>query len=153
MKVIASADINAPAAKVWELMSTPHRYPELVVATDRMVSVPDAPLGVGSIYREYGGLPPFKAESEWRVAVFEPPSRQVHVGDDGTMAFDLDIRVTPRDGGCQLVLALGLRPRWYMAVPSAILWRLFMMRRAQAMQDETVANTKRVAESETDSRP
>lgn len=145
-RIRAEGDIQAPVEKVWALMSTPERYPELVPATDQLLSVSDGPFGKGTVYREQGGLPPFKGESEWRVTEFDPMTRQVHVGDDGSMRFDLSIEVQPREGGCHLVLDLNLTPRWYLVVPSSVLWLVMMKRRGQAMQDETIANTKRAAE-------
>ncbi len=31
-----------------------------------MLEVPDGPMGVGSVYKERGGIPPFVSESTWR---------------------------------------------------------------------------------------
>lgn len=83
--VIASTDIAAPSNVIWELLCDPRRYPEFADPADRMLSVPNEEFGAGIVYREYGGIPPFKAESTWRVMAFEPMQRQVHVGDDGSM--------------------------------------------------------------------
>ena len=58
------------------------------------------------------------------------------------------IELQPREGGCHFVLDLDLTPRWYLFVPSLVLWLVMMKRRGQVMQDETVANTKRAAEIE-----
>ena len=103
-------------------------------------------MGVGYVYREYGGVPPFKGESTWRVTVFEPKRRQVHVGDDGSMTLDLTIEIDPLERGSRLTQRLKLKPRWYL-VPLIILWPLIMRRRAQEAMDKTVQNVKRKAES------
>ena len=74
-EVTASIDIKAPPEAIWALMCDPNRYPELAEPTDRMVSVPDDGFGVGYAYQEYGGIPPFKGESTWRVTEFDPMRR------------------------------------------------------------------------------
>lgn len=147
-KVIASTDIAAPADPIWALLCEPSRYPEFADPTDRMLDVPDGPFGVGSVYREHGGVPPFKAESTWRVTAFEPRRRQVHVGDDGAMTLQLTIELVPVAGGTRLIKTLDLRPRWYLRPVMAVLWPLLMRRRAQATMDRTVQNVKRIVEAD-----
>jgi hypothetical protein len=41
-----------------------------------------------------------------------------------------------------------LEPRWFLAPVNAVLWPLMMRKRAQAVLDGTVANAKRIVESE-----
>ena len=146
-EVIASTDIAATPETIWALMCDPHRYPELADPTDRMLSVPDAEMGVGYVYREYGGVPPFKGESTWHVTVFEPIRHQVHVGDDGSMTLDLSIELDPIETGTRLTQRLKMEPRWYLVPLNAVLWPLLMRKRAQMAMDKTVQNVKRVAES------
>lgn len=146
-KVIASADIAAPPDVIWALMCDPHRYPELADPTDRMLSVPEEEFGVGYFYQEYGGVPPFKGESTWRVTVFEPMRRQVHVGDDGSMTLDLTIELDPTESGTRFTQRLEMKPRWYLRPLNAVLWPLLMRKRAQMTMDKTVLNVKRIAES------
>ncbi|MBW3666556.1 MAG: SRPBCC family protein [Actinobacteria bacterium] len=145
-KVIASTDIAVPAEAIWSLLCDPYRYPEFADPVDRMVEVPDEAMGPGYVYKAHGGIPPFKAESEWTVTVFEPMHRQVHVGDDGTMTLHLDNLLEPTETGTRFIQILELRPRWYMALLNAILWPLFMRRRAQKGMDRTGENVKRIAE-------
>lgn len=146
-KVIASTDVAAPADVIWALMCDPGRYPEFADPTDRMLSVPEEEFGVGSVYREHGGIPPFKDESTWRVTVFEPKRRQVHVGDDGSITFHLTVELDPSETGTHLTQTLVLKPRWYLRPPFAVLWLLFMQGRAQRAMDKTVLNVKQIAES------
>lgn len=146
-QVTASTEIRAAPQDVWALMCDVDRYPELSAATDRMVNVPTGEIGVGYVYREYGGLPPFKSESEWRVTVFEPIRRQVHVGDDGMVRLDLSIDLLPTQAGTRLTMTIAMRPRWFIAPVNAILWPLFMRKGGQAAIDQTVANAKRLVES------
>ena len=146
-EVTASIDIEAPPEDIWALMCDPNQYPELADPTDRMLSVPDEEFGVGYVYTEYGGIPPFKGESTWRVTEFEPMRRQIHVGDDGSMTFDLSIELDPIDTGTHLTQKLKLTPRWYIRPVSLVMWPLMMRKRAQEALDKTVRNAKRITES------
>ena len=46
-----------------------------------------------------------------------------------------------------LTLSIEMRPKWYMALPNALLWPLMMRKRSQAVMDGTTANVKRILES------
>ncbi len=146
--VIAEIDIAAPPEAVWALLEDPNRYPEIADPTERMLEVPDGPMGVGSIYKERGGIPPFISESTWKVTAWDPPTHTVHVGDDGQVEFHLTVDITPREGACRYRQQLSMKPRWWLTVPMAVLWPLMMRKRAQAAMDKTVANIKRIAEAE-----
>ncbi len=147
--VVAEIDIAAPPEAIWALLEDPNRYPEIADPTERMIEVPDGPLRVGSIYKEYGGIPPFMAESTWTVTAWDPPRHTVHVGDDGQAEMHLTIDVTPHGDGSHYRQEFMLKPRWWLALPNAVLWPLMMRKRAQAAMDKTVANVKRMAESGT----
>lgn len=73
--------------------------------------------------------------------------RMVHIGDDGSMTMDLEIELSPTDGGTLFTQTLKMTPRWYLAPVSAVLWPLFMRKRAQEAMDKTGANVKRIAEA------
>ena len=145
--VSSSIEIAAPEEPVWGLESDPRRYPEWVVATDRMLDVPSDGLRQGVTYREHGGVAPFKSESEWLVTVFEPHRRQVHLGDNGTVELELTIEIEPIDGGSRLTHTLEARPRGSLRAVMRVMWPLVMRRRLQCANDETVANAKRLVES------
>lgn len=145
-RVESAIDISATPEQIWALICDPHQYPELADPTDRMLDVPDTAFGIGYVYKEYGGVAPFKGESEWTVTVFETMSRQVHVGDDGQMRMDLDIRLDATETGTRLTQSLDLTPRWYLVPVNAVLWPLMMRKRAQTAMDKTVANVKRMVE-------
>ena len=146
-QIASTTQIDAEPGAVWAILIDAARVPEWVEATERMIDVPEGEVGVGYVYREYGGIKPFQAESEWRITEFEPMRHQAHIGDDGTMRMDLDIALTPTNGGTQVTMTLGLKPRWYIAPINAILWPLMMRKRGQAAQDKTLANLKRMVES------
>ena len=145
--VRASTEIAAPPERVWELMCAPERYPEFAEPTDRMLEIPEGEFGLGSVYREYGGVPPFKGASTWRVMEFEPMRRQRHVGDDGFMTMDLVVEIEATPTGSRLSQHLTLKPRWYLAPVNAMLWPVMMRKRAQAAMDKTVLNVKRALEA------
>ena len=146
-EVVATADIAAPPETIWALLCDPHRYPELADPTDRMLSVSEEEMGVGYVYREYGGVPPFKGESTWHVTEFEPMRRQVHVGDDGSATLHLSIDLDPTESGTRLTQRLDMKLRWYLRPLDVVLWPLLMRKRAQEAMDKTVQNIKRAAES------
>lgn len=146
-RVTASVEVKAPPESVWALMSDPDRYPDFVTATQRMLEVPAGEFGLGSEYREYGGVPPFLSESVWKVTRFEPMRVQTHMGDEGKMRIPLDIELTPTMKGTRLTMTLGLEPRWFLVPVNALLWPLMMRKRAQEVLDATVANAKRIVEA------
>jgi carbon monoxide dehydrogenase subunit G len=146
-QVTASTDIAAPSEAVWELYCDPHRYAEFSDPAQRMVDVPEAPVGRGYTYREYGGLGPFKGESEWTVTEFEPERRQVHVGDDGTFRVHLEIDIEPIGAGCRLTQRFGIEPRGPLKVGIPVLWPLFMRRMVQQSMNRTVANVKEAVQA------
>jgi uncharacterized protein YndB with AHSA1/START domain len=142
--VTSSIEIAASDESVWDLVSDPARYPEWVAQTDRMIDVPTDGLRQGATYKEYGGIGPFKAESEWRILVFEPHRRQVHLGDDGTVQIELTIEIESTDAGSRLTQTLDLRPRGMMSVLLPVMWPLVMRRLLQRANDQTVANAGRL---------
>lgn len=145
-KLFASTEVDATPEEVWSLMCDAKRYHEWVVPTDSVLEAPDGPVEEGSIYREHGGIPPFKADSEWHVTVVEPITRQVHVGDDGTMNMHLEIRMTPSGTGTRLEWDIDFKPRWWMAPLVYPMWYAFMGGRGKAAMDETANNFKRLIE-------
>lgn len=146
-RVVASTDIATPPEAVWALYCDAHRFPELADPTQRMVHVPEAPMGEGYTYKEYGGLGPFKGESNWTVTEFRPQSRQVHEGDDGTLRLHLEIDIEPTGTGCRLTQRFGVEPRGAAKVGITVLWPLLMRRMLQQSMDRTVANFKQAAEA------
>lgn len=144
MRLSSSIEIDAPPEKLWELMCDPSNYPELDESTDRMVEVPDGEFGVGSVYREYGGIAPFKGESEWTVVEFDPMRRQVHDGTDGYVDLHLVVDLTETgDGKTRVDQSLDIRGPWYMAPINAL---LMMQLRGQRAMDRSMVEVKRLVE-------
>lgn len=148
--VDATTRIEAPREAVWAFVSDPERYPEWSVVTERMTHVDDGPLTEGTEYSEIGGLGPMAGESEWTVTAFEPPLRQVHEGDDGTVRTVLTIELEPVDGGESTRLHQTIElvfPRGFRVIARVLGW-LFLGRMAATALEETVQNAKRLVESE-----
>ena len=145
--VTASTAISASPDVVWALYCDARRYPEFAHATERMLHVPDGPMGVGYTYREIGVMGPFKTEDEWQVTEFQPKRRQVHLADDGTARSRLEIDIEPTPSGCRVTQRFGIEPRGAMKVVIGMLWPLFMRRLAQDAMERTVANYKKAAEA------
>lgn len=148
-RVSSTVEIASGPEPVWRILSEPKRYPDYVTATEKLLDASDETVRAGSTYREYGGVPPFLGESDWVVTEYEPMTHQRHMGDDGKlrMSLDLDVQVID-DETTRLTITLGLEPRWFLALPNAVLWPLMMRKRAQKVIDDTVANAKRLVESD-----
>jgi hypothetical protein len=144
--VTSSIVIETGPERLWEMMGDPAGYPDHVVVADRMIEVPDGELGLGSTYREYGGIKPFKGESTWTVTTFDPMTRQVHTGTDAAMNFELTTELVPVDGGTRLTQTLVLTPKWFARPLNTAMWPLFLGKRAQAAMNQTLANVKAHAE-------
>lgn len=147
--VSATIEIASGPEPIWRLLSEPRRYAEYVPITREVLAYSDETVGLGSTYREYGGLAPFLGESDWTVSEYEPMTHQRHQGDDGKVRIplDLDVEAVAVDRS-RLTITFTLEPRWYLAVPIAVVWPLLVRRRAQRAIDQTVANAKRIVEAE-----
>ena len=145
-----STDIDATAQDIWDLIDDTSRYPEWVDPTDRMLATAEGGLKLGATYREYGGIPPFKGESDWVVTEYEPLTRQVHVGEDGAIKMTLVVELTPSQSGTRFTQSLKLTPRWWLRVTMTILWPLLMSRRGKAAIRQTHTNAKAILEASKD---
>jgi len=142
-RVTSSTEVAAPPHVIWRVLCDPRRYPEFADPADKILSMDKAVFGEGYHYREYGGVPPFKSESDWEVTEFEPVRHQHHVGNDSKMRFDLDIALEPVDAGhTKVSMDLEVSPKGFMSVIAPVMWPLMMRSRAQASIDRTVENLK-----------
>ncbi len=78
---------------------------------------------------------------------FDAPTRLVQVGDDVRTTVTLAFGVEPQDAGTRVSISVDLRPRRWLAPMFAVVWALFLGRRAQAAIDETAVNAERLLES------
>ena len=75
MRVEAGVDVRAPAALVFEMLSTPERLPQWNTTMRAARRVDDGPIGLGARAVAEGTLFGQRLESETEVVVFEPPRR------------------------------------------------------------------------------
>ena len=143
-------EVKAPPERVWALISDASRFPEWVEFTDRIVEAPQGAMAVGSTWREYGGVPPFKSEMQWRMTEFDAPLRQVSVGEDKRARIELALELTPSGEGTRVRAQMDAQPRGVMAPIVKVMWPLLMRGRAQRAMEGTFANAKRILEAETD---
>lgn len=154
IEVDASTTVEAPSEAVWAFVSDPARYPEWSVVTERMTHVDDGPVGVGTEYSEIGGLGPMTGESEWVVTEFDPPRRQVHEGDDGTVQTIMTIEIEPVGDGDSTRVHQTIElvfPPWLRLIARILGW-LFLTRMAATAVEETIQNAKQIIESEPTAR-
>lgn len=140
--------IDAPRERLWALVNDFDRMTDWVTFADELTYLSEGPIGEGTVYREVGGIGPMASESEWEITVFEPPTRQAHVGDLGIMKPELTMTFEEHDGATRFTQELRFR-----ALPraSALGWLLEQLVIKRAMQSglrETQRNLKRLAEAE-----
>jgi hypothetical protein len=63
------------------------------------------------------------------------------------MTFELDFVFEPTESGVRVIQSFELKPIFLLAIPVAVMWMLFMRRRAVAGIEETHANAKRILEA------
>ena len=143
-----STEINAPPQAVWDFISDLRRVPEWVTATDEMLYVSEGEVGVGTVYRERGGVGPFKSVSEWRITEFDPPHRQVHVGDLGVMKMAFALELEPTGRGTLMRQTGDFRMMPFFRPLGLLLEALFVRRQMESGGRSTLANAKRILEAE-----
>jgi carbon monoxide dehydrogenase subunit G len=110
--VTASAFVPAPPERVWELLCDTGRYAEWVAGTDAVTRT-DGPAREGSTYDEVNPiLGPWKAKTSWRVTEFEPPRRQIHIGEGLPLAseFAVVMEAEHEADGTRVTLTLHGKP-------------------------------------------
>lgn len=98
-RVKATATIDAPPEYVWDFVNDFDRMTEWVTFADELTYRDDGEPGEGWVYHEKGGIGPMKSESEWEITEFDPPQKQVHVGDLGIMEPTLTISLQSTNDG------------------------------------------------------
>ena len=146
-EIRASIVVDAPAERIWKLLSDPGRYPEFVEFVERTVELPDGEFGLDSTWKEYGGIRPFVGTSTWTVTVFEPVTRQVHAGSDVAMNFELTLELTPTDGGTRIDVRQTMAPKWFAMPVSLVAWPLTLRKKADAMMQTTLGNVKALVQA------
>ena len=144
--ISVSTDIKCSPEQLWTLIDDTEKYPEWVEPTDEMLEPSEGGLSQGATYKEYGGIKPCKGESTWHVTEYEPYSRQVHIGDDGSVKMTLQFTMEPKDDGITFIQNLRFKPRWWIVPVMLIMWPLLMGRRGRAAIKKTQMNAKEILE-------
>lgn len=147
----STAEIKAPAQKVWDFVCELRRVPEWVGNTLEMLSVSEGPTASGTTYRELSRIAgPWKAPTEWRITTFDPPQRQVH---EGTLPMGgsatLDISLEPAGDGCRITIVMLVCYAPLLRPVGALLDAAFMRRSLQDDFDRNVERLKALVEAET----
>lgn len=150
--VTASTDIDVPRDELWDFVNDFDRMTDWVTFAEELRYLSPGEVGEGTVYREYGGVGPISSESEWEITAFEPPSRQVHVGDLGIMRPELIMTFEERDGGTRFTQELAFRALPAVRPLGWLLEKLFIERSMRSGLQETQRNLKRLAETELSGR-
>jgi hypothetical protein len=126
----------------------PARYPEVMTPSDQITELGDGVVKEGYVYKERGGIPPIKSEMTWTVSQAEPNKRLVSDGTDGKVKIHVTWVLNETEAGSHLLHTMELTPAWFLAPVMALMWPLMMRQRAQKALDGTMANVRRIAETE-----
>ncbi len=144
-----STDISVPREDLWDFVNDFDRMTDWVTFADELTYLSDGEIGAGTIYREYGGVGPMSSESEWEITEFEPPHRQIHVGDLGIMQPELTMTFEELDGQTRFTQTMVFQAFPTVRPLGWLLETLFINRTMRSGLRETQNNLKRLVESET----
>lgn len=141
---------NAPPELAFELMADYERYPEWVAIVGEATLVKGNRIETGAEYEEVSPLGPFRSTSHWRVTEFDPPRRQVHLGQLPFGPVELTIETRP-DGDRGTILdhtvELPAFPRFRPL--GWLLERLVLVRTFGSDMEESLATFAEIVEAET----
>jgi carbon monoxide dehydrogenase subunit G len=146
----STAEIRAPAEKVWDFVCDLQRIPEWVGNTEEMLSVSEGPTGSGTTYRERSRIVgPWKAPTDWRITTFDAPNRQVHEGTlpmGGSATLDISLEPAGEGSRITIVMEVGYAP--LLRPVGVLLDALFMRRSLRVDFDRNVQSLKELVEAE-----
>ena len=85
--------VQASRQKIWDFVSDPKQYPEWIHFVREVFGITDFPLKKGAVYYERAKPGPVETVSKWIVTEFDPPKRQVHIGEETAMSYRLTIEL------------------------------------------------------------
>ena len=146
--VTASIDIAVPPEVVFDFVADAPRIPEYVRFVYDVFEVRGEPIGVGTVIREHTKPGPIKTITEWTIAEFDRPHRQVWEGHQGDMVMTLTKTIEPRDVGSRYTQVMDYR---YLPKLRPLGWLLEKLVVTRAMEKEFALITqgiKRIVEHE-----
>lgn len=147
-KLSVQTDIDVPREQLWDFVNDFDRMTDWVTFAEELTYLSDGEIGVGTVYKESGGIGPISTESEWEITCFDPPERQVHVGDLGIMQPELTMLFEEREAGTRFTQSMEFRVFPRVRPLGWLLETLFIKRAMRSGLQETQANLKRIVESE-----
>lgn len=142
--------LDAPPELVFDLMADYERYPEWVAIVEEATLVKGDRIETGAEYEEVSPLGPFRSTSHWRVTAFDPPRRQIHVGQLPFGPVELTIEMRPDgQGGTVLdhTVELTAFPRFRPL--GWLLERLVLVRVFERDMEESLTAFAELVENET----
>ena len=144
--IIVETAIEVPRGELWAIVNNFDRMTDWVTFADELTYLSEGEVGEGTIYREYGGVGPINDESEWEITVFEPPNRQVHVGDLGIAQPELTMNFEEIDCGTRFIQSMEFKAFPKFRPLGWLLETLFIKRAIHSGLEQTQANLKQLAE-------
>lgn len=146
--ITRSVDIDVSRDALWDFVNDFDRMTDWVTFADELRYISDGEVGEGTVYREYGGIGPMASESEWEITVFDPPNRQVHVGDLGIMTPELTMIFEERNGGTRFTQEIEFKALPAVRPLGWLLEQVFIKRAMRSGLQTTQENLKSLAETE-----
>jgi uncharacterized protein YndB with AHSA1/START domain len=143
IRVETTIDIDCPADKVFNYVTTPALWSTWHPATVNVREAPDRPLTAGESVIEGIAVAGIRREARWSVLTCEAPSRWEIETETRSGAAHIVYVLTPTASGCRFRRTLDFcSKRWPWRLLDSSLLRLILMRQsAQALR-----NLKRVLE-------
>ncbi len=124
----AATIINAPIDVVWNSLNDIEHTPQWVVGLEKAELQTATRFGVGSVYLDYNRLGSQIQVTAWRIAVFEPMRRQVHVSTSANLPSTMTLHLAVEGSGTRLHMTVAYRFMPRLGVVSRALERLVMNR-------------------------
>ncbi len=141
-------EIKAKPSDVFDLMADHTRYPEWVEIVDEAELVRGEKIEEGAEYEEISMMGPKKSVSKWRVEEFNPPNRQVHIGELPFGTVILSIKTEPNgDEGTTLHHTVEINAFPWLRPLGWLVERLFLVRKFRKDMVKSLDNFKEIAES------
>lgn len=110
----ASQIIHAPIEKVWNTLNDIDNTSKWVVGLEKAEIKTVGDFGKDSVYTDYNRLGPIPQITDWRVAEFEPMSRQVHMSNSEGLPSTMTLSLSSISEGTLLKMTVDYHfmPHW-----------------------------------------
>lgn len=138
--VEAALTIHVPVDVVWNCLNDIDRTPEWVTGLEYAEVTTGGRYGLGSVYADTNRFGLFLQVTPWRITVFEPLTRQVHVSTSAILPSRMILNLLPIRGGTylQMIVEYSFLPR--LGPAGRMLEDLFMNRLLKQVLTQDQAN-------------